>query len=74
MDRWFASYLWTNVIVWIDDVLVFSKTFDEHLIALREVFKVLRTYGLVASRRKLKLCMRSVRYLGVHLWRKWYPH
>ena len=64
MDRWFARFLWTNVIVWIDDVLVFSKSFEEHLVALRGVFQVLRKYGLVASRRKLKLCMRSVRYLG----------
>ena len=64
MDRWFAAYLWKNVIVWIDDILIFSKTFKEHLAALRSVFMVLRKYGLVASRRKLKLCMRSVRYLG----------
>ena len=35
MDHWFANYLWNNVIVWIiDNVLVFSETFDEHLVAL----------------------------------------
>lgn len=49
------------MIVWIDDILVFSKSFDEHIRALRGV---LREYGLVASRRKIKTCMRSVRYLG----------
>ena len=64
MDRWFATYLWKNVIVWIDDILIFSKTFKQHLIALRSVFQVLRKYGLVVSRRKIKTCMRSVRYLG----------
>ena len=64
MDRWFSAYLWKNVLVWIDDILVYSKTFDEHLKALRGVFEVLRQYGLVASRRKIKLCMRSVKYLG----------
>ena len=64
MDRWFAAFLWKKVICWIDDLLVFSRTFEEHLVALREIFLIFRKYGLVASRRKLKLCMRSVRYIG----------
>ena len=64
MDRWFAAYLWKKVIVWIDDLLVFPRTFEEHLQALREIFTIFRRYGLVASRRKLKLCLRSVKYIG----------
>ena len=64
MDKWFSAFLWPNVLIWIDDILVYSKDFDSHIKALREVFLVLRRYGLVASRKKLKLCMRSVRYLG----------
>lgn len=54
MDRWFAAFLWKSVIVWIDDILVFTKDFPSHLKALRGVFAVLREYGLVASSRKLK--------------------
>ena len=53
-----------NVIVWIDDILVFSPDFETHMKVLEEVFATLRKYGLVASKRKLKCCMRSVRYLG----------
>ena len=64
MDKWFSAFLWRNVLIWIDDILVYSKDFDSHIKALREVFMVLRRYGLVASRKKLNLCMRSVRYLG----------
>ena len=60
MDRWFAAYLWRKVIIWIDDILVFTPDFESHLVALREVFEVLRKYGLVASRRKIKVCMRSI--------------
>ena len=67
MDRWFIAFLWKNVLVWIDDILVYSKTFDEHLKALRGVFEVLRQYGLVVSRRKINLCMISVKY-RLHLW------
>ena len=25
MDRWFSAYLWKNVLVWIDDILVYSN-------------------------------------------------
>ena len=64
MDRWFSAFLWKNVLVWIDDILVYSRSFKDHLKALRGVFQVLRRYGLVASKRKLVLCMRSVKYLG----------
>ena len=53
MDRWFAACPWKKVIVWIDDLLVFSRTFEEHLQALREIFLIFRKYELVASRRKL---------------------
>ena len=45
MDRWFSAFLWRKVIVWIDDLLVFSKTFKEHLQTLREVFTIFRKYG-----------------------------
>ena len=42
MDRWFATFLWKSAIIWIDDLLVFSKTFEEHLVDLREVFSIFR--------------------------------
>ena len=64
MDRWFVTFLWKNVIIWINDILIYSKTFKEHMKALRGVLSVLRKYGLVASRRKIRTCMRSVKYLG----------
>ena len=64
MDRWFSEYLWKSVIIWIDDILIYSKTFEDHMVAFLKVFLVLRKNGLMASKRKLKTCMRSVRYLG----------
>ena len=63
MDKWFAAFVWKSVIVWIDDTLVYSKDFDSHMKALWRVFLVLRKYGLVARRKKMKVYMRSVRYL-----------
>ena len=56
--------MWHSVIVWVDDLLVHSKTFEEHLLHLRQVFEVARKYGLVFNRQKMKLCQREVRYIG----------
>ena len=64
MDRWFSAFLWKSVIVWIDDLLVHSQTFEDHLRHLREVFQVAERYGLIFNRAKLKLCQRRVKYIG----------
>ena len=49
MDKWCSEYLWKNVLIWIDDILVYSKDFDSHTKALRNFFTVIRKYGLVVS-------------------------
>ena len=64
MDRWFAAFLWRSVIVWVDDLLVHSSSFDAHLQHLRGVFEVARRYGLVFNKAKMKLCQREVQYIG----------
>lgn len=64
MDRWFSAFLWKSVIVWVDDLLVHSRTFQDHLIHLRGVLEVARKYGLVFNKEKLKLCQREVKYIG----------
>ena len=64
MDKWFAAYLWKSVIVWMDDLLVHSRSFHEHLRHLEQVLQVAEKYGLVFNKQKLKLCQRSVKYIG----------
>ena len=36
---------WSSVVVYIDDILCFSKNFEEHLIHLNQVFACLRKAG-----------------------------
>ena len=48
-----AGLEWTSCFVYIDDILVASKTFDEHMVHLQEVFDRLRKAGL---RLKPKKC------------------
>ena len=71
MDKWFAAFIWKSVIVWIDDILIYSKDFESHLTALRDVFLVLRKYGLVASKKKLKVYALG-EVPGLYLRSEWY--
>ena len=53
MNRVFKPYLDKFVVLFIDDILVYSRTSEEHTCHLREVLKVLRKHELYA---KLKKC------------------
>ena len=51
-------------VVYIDDIIVFSKSWSEHVQHLREVLKVLRKAGLTAHPSKCAWGKRTVKYLG----------
>ena len=51
-------------LVYIDDVLIFSKDFDQHLHHLNLVFNNLRAANLTLHPSKCKFATKSVRYLG----------
>ena len=48
----------------IDDILVASRTFEEHLVHLREVFERMRKAGLRRTPHKFMLLREEVLYLG----------
>jgi len=51
-------------LVYLDDILVFSKTFDEHLDRLATVFDRLDRYSLKLKPSKYSLFQRKVSFLG----------
>ncbi|KAJ8576399.1 hypothetical protein ON010_g2814 [Phytophthora cinnamomi] len=53
--------------VYLDDILVTSNSFEEHLQHLAEVFRRLRDFGLTLHRKKSKICASVVEYLGYQL-------
>lgn len=53
-----------EVLVFLDDLIVFSSTLEEHETRLTHVLERLREYGLKLSPNKCKFYQTSVRYLG----------
>nr|GEX78857.1 RNA-directed DNA polymerase homolog [Tanacetum cinerariifolium] len=64
MNRIFHEYLDKFVIVFIDDILVFSKSKEEHEHHLRTVLQTLRQEKLYAKFSKCEFWLSSVAFLG----------
>ena len=52
------------LLVYLDDLLVYSRDFDEHLERLQVVFDRLREVGLKLNPKKCQLARSSVEYIG----------
>src|SRR6266540_2561201 len=52
------------VVVYLDDILVCSDIFEEHLAHLRKVFIKLRQVNLVIKLKKSKFEQRKIKFLG----------
>jgi hypothetical protein len=52
------------VVIYLDDLTVFSKTDEEHLIHLKQTFEKCRRYGLSLNQKKSHFAMREGKLLG----------
>jgi hypothetical protein len=64
MNKVFMEYLDRFIIVFIDDILVFSKTMEEHEEHLRLVLEKLRSNQLYAKFNKCEFWLTEVAFLG----------
>ena len=64
MNRVFHEYLDRFVIVFIDDILVYSKSQEEHEEHLRMVLQILRDKKLYAKLKKCEFWLNQVVFLG----------
>jgi hypothetical protein len=64
MNKVFMEYLDKFVVVFIDDILIFSKTEEEHENHLRLVLEKLRSKQLYAEFSKCEFWLTKVAFLG----------
>lgn len=64
MNSIFRPYLRIFVLIFFDDILVFSKCLDDHVSHLRIVLRVLLSHQLYAKQSKCVFGCSKVEYLG----------
>jgi hypothetical protein len=64
MNHIFRGQLRKYLLVFFDDIMIYIKTWDEHLAHLGEVFDIMQAQSLYARESKCEFCMRELLYLG----------
>src|SRR6266498_731095 len=64
MTKVLGPYLYEFVMVYLDDIIIFFQTMDEHLQHMRKVLEVLRQAGLKLKLEKCEFAKRQLKYLG----------
>src|SRR4051812_6459560 len=64
MNKIFMDFLDKFVVVFIDDILIYSKTGEEHELHLRSILGTLREHQLYAKFSKCEFWLQVVGFLG----------
>ena len=64
MNHVMAPVLHKFVIVYLDDICIYSKTHEEHLVHLRTVFELLKANSLKLRLKKYTFAQTETKYLG----------
>ena len=64
MNTIFFEMLDLGVLVYLDDVLMYSKTVEEHVVLLDKVFKLLQKHKLYLKEKKCLLFLEKINFLG----------
>lgn len=64
MDLVLAGVQWSTCLVYLDDIIVVGRTFEEHLCNVRGVLDKLKQAGLRLKPKKCAFFQKEVRYLG----------
>jgi ribonuclease HI/predicted FMN-binding regulatory protein PaiB len=52
------------ILVYVDDLLVFSKSYKEHIAHLETFFRKVEQNGLILSKKKMEICKEKINFLG----------
>ncbi|CAB0040445.1 unnamed protein product [Trichogramma brassicae] len=64
MDKLFCSKVEKHVFAYLDDIILVTETFEQHMVWLERVIRTLIDAKLVVNRDKCEFCCQSVKFLG----------
>jgi hypothetical protein len=64
MNKIFAPLLRKTVLVFVDDILIYSPTLDNHIAHLKQVFQLLAENQLLVKKSKCSFALQELEYLG----------
>ena len=64
MDTVLGKDRWKFCLCYVDDLIIYSETFEEHLQHIQAVLSALEKAGLKINPAKMQLCLKRVKYLG----------
>uniref|UniRef100_A0ABD2XHQ2 RNA-directed DNA polymerase n=1 Tax=Trichogramma kaykai TaxID=54128 RepID=A0ABD2XHQ2_9HYME len=64
MDKLFCSKVEKHVFAYLDDIILVTETFEQHMIWIERVIRTLIDAKLVVNRDKCEFCCQSVKFLG----------
>ena len=64
LDILLNRYAWRTCLVYLDDIIIFSKDFDTHIKDVDKILGTLRRSGISLKLRKCEWCTDTVKYLG----------
>ena len=64
MDNLLRPFTNSFVVVYLDDILIFSRSWEEHLQHIQQVLNTLRQHQLYANLEKCSFGMTQIQYLG----------
>jgi len=67
MNNVFKDYLDKFVVIYLDDIIIYSNKLEEHVEHLEAVFKVLRENSLYVKEEKCYFAQEEIQFLGHHI-------
>ena len=64
LDILLSGYRWKSCLIYLDDIIIFSKDYDSHLKDVEVIIQALQQEGLSLKLKKCKFFQDSVEYLG----------
>jgi hypothetical protein len=64
MDKVLKDHIGDFVEVYVDDIMIYSKSLEDHMIHIEKVLQKLRDYNLVIKLKKCRFCQKKIEFLG----------